>query len=145
MCIRLCICVCMRSLFDFNNKIIITNISTPFHGRARERPALEYVAPCVGLRICGCLCAFLFDFNNKIIIKNGTHGGASREDTPKRAAVVCHQLKNMSPPLKRKLALESHHGTNTNTAAGCDISEGDAAGRTEFLEHLSVIFHLLVA
>lgn len=59
----------------------------------------------------GVCARSLLDFNNKIIItKNGTHARASHEDTPKQAAVVYHQLKNMSPPLNGKLALESLDG-----------------------------------
>ena len=61
-------------LFYFNNKIIITKISTHFHGRARVRDQLENMSPPIYACEYAGMCLFLFDFNNKIIIKNGTHG-----------------------------------------------------------------------
>jgi len=77
MCMRLLICGCVYALSDFNNKIIITKISTHFHGRARVRDQLENMCRHLYAPENMWVCTrSLLDFNNKIIItKNGTHGG----------------------------------------------------------------------
>ena len=144
MCIRLCICVCTRSLLDFNNKIIITKISTPFHGRARERPAWEYVSPPYTPANM-CVYAPYLILIIKLLSKTVLTGARHARIHQSRQQLYATSFRICCTTLKRKLALESHYGTHTNTAAGGDIAEGDSAGGTEFLQYLSVVFHLLVA